>query len=190
MIEAAGQCQKSERRSLHERRIQIETEDAELKVSGSEMMRGFTDRKEKEIRHMWGSENTLADGFLRFPYKSVVCSQLVKCRNGSESVKHVPFVHLRPTNMANMSSKHPKPKEMKQTMKNLPAEYSEMVFSSAQRWNWSCSQSKMTLFFSLFFPISLTWPLSWRDYNFLRISYLFHILITIVHFFVILHDLG
>lgn len=52
MIEAAGQCQKSERRSLHERRIQIETEDVELKVSGSEMMsRGFKDR-EKEIRQM------------------------------------------------------------------------------------------------------------------------------------------
>lgn len=48
MIEAAGQCQKSERRSLHERGKQIEIEDAELKVSGSEMMsRGFKERERK-----------------------------------------------------------------------------------------------------------------------------------------------
>jgi len=45
-------------------------------------------------------------------------------------------------------------------------------------------------FFSLFLPISPTWPLSWRDYNIQSISYLFHVLITIVYFFVILHDLG
>lgn len=166
-----------------------EDEDAELKVSRSEMMsRGFTERK--EIRQMWGSENTLADGFLRFPYKSVVWSQLVKCRNGSESVKHVPFVHLRPTICPQSTQSQRRWSRRR-----------KIFLLNIQRWFLaqqhrdeiglkSCSQSKMTLFFSSFFPISLTWPLSWRDYNFLRFSYLFHILITIVHFFVILHDLG
>lgn len=49
MIEAAGQCQKSERRSLHERGKQIEIEDAELKVNGSEMMsRGFKERRKEK----------------------------------------------------------------------------------------------------------------------------------------------